>query len=64
MFGGFWLSLVALKHTDASFANTLGSTSPLFILPMAAIVLKEKISMKAGLGAAVAEGGVALILAG
>lgn len=64
VFGGFWLSLVALKYTDASFANTLGSTSPLFILPMAAIMLKEKISMKAGLGAALAIGGVALILAG
>lgn len=64
VFGGFWLSLVALKYTDASFANTLGSTSPLFILPMTAIALKEKISMKAGLGAALAVGGVALILAG
>jgi drug/metabolite transporter (DMT)-like permease len=64
VFGGFWLSLVALKYTDASFANTLGSTSPLFVLPLASIVLKEKISMKAGLGAALAVGGVALILAG
>ncbi len=64
VFGGFWLSLVALKYTDASFANTLGSTSPLFILPMAAIVLKEKISLKAGLGAVLAVGGVVLILAG
>ncbi len=64
VFGGFWLSLVALKYTDASFANTLGSTSPLFILPMAAIVFKEKISMRAGFGAVVAVGGVALMLIG
>lgn len=64
VFGGFWLSLVALKYIDASIANTLGSTTPLFILPMVAIMLKEKISMKAGLGAALAVGGVALVLAG
>ena len=64
VFGGFWLSLVALKYTDASIANTLGSTSPLFILPMAAVLLKEKISITAGVGAMVAVGGVALILAG
>lgn len=64
VFGGFWLSLLALKYIDASIANTLGSTTPLFILPMAAIMLKERISIRAGLGAALAVGGVALMLIG
>lgn len=64
VFGGFWLSLLALKYIDASVASTLNSTSPLFILPIVAILLKEKVSMKAVLGAAVAVGGVALIFMG
>ena len=62
--GGFWLSLVALKHIDASIAGPLNSTGPLFILPMASILLKEKLSLRAILGAAVAVAGVAMILTG
>jgi drug/metabolite transporter (DMT)-like permease len=64
VFGGFWLSLVSLKYIAASIASTLGSTAPLFILPIAAIMLRERITLKAGLGAALAVGGVALILIG
>ena len=64
VFGGFWLSLLSLKYMDASIANTLGSTTPLFILPIAAIMLKERISIRAGLGAAIAVGGVTLVLIG
>jgi drug/metabolite transporter (DMT)-like permease len=62
--GGFWLSLVALKHIDASIAGPLNSTGPLFILPMAWIIMKEKLSFRAILGAVVAVAGVALILRG
>ncbi len=64
VFGGFWLSLLALKYIDASVAGTLNATSPLFILPISAIMLKEKISRKAVLGTTVAVAGVALILLG
>ena len=64
VFGGFWLSLLALKYMDASVASTLNSTSPMFVLPMAAIMLKEKIPIRAVLGAAIAVGGVALIFMG
>lgn len=63
-FGGFWLFLVALKYIDASVATILNSTTPLFILPMAALFLKEKISLRAIIGAVVAVGGVALIFIG
>lgn len=62
--GGFWLSLVALKHIDAAIAGTLNATGPLFILPMSFVMMKEKLSLRAVLGAGVAVGGVALILAG
>jgi drug/metabolite transporter (DMT)-like permease len=64
VFGGFWLSLLSLKHLDASLAGALGSTAPLFVLPIAAILLGERISLKAGLATAVAVGGVALMLVG
>lgn len=64
VFGGFWLSLVALKHIDAAVAGPLNATSPLFILPMSFVWMKEKLSLRAVLGAGVAVGGVALILAG
>jgi len=64
VFGGFWLSLLALKHIDAAVAGTLNATGPLFILPMSALLMKERLSLRAVLGAGIAVGGVALILTG
>jgi drug/metabolite transporter (DMT)-like permease len=64
VFGGFWLSLLSLKYLDASLAGALGSTAPLFILPIATIMLGERISVKAGLATALAVGGVAIMLIG
>jgi drug/metabolite transporter (DMT)-like permease len=64
VFGGFWLSLVALKHIDASIAGALNATGPLFILPMSAVVMNEKITPRAVLGTGIAVGGVALLLRG
>lgn len=63
VFGGFWLSLVALKHIDAAIAGTLNATGPLFILPMSVAFMQEKLSFRAVLGTGVAVGGVALIFA-
>jgi drug/metabolite transporter (DMT)-like permease len=60
-FGGFWLSLVAIKHIDVSIANTLISTEPLFILPLAAIFLKERITFQALVGTLIAIPGVFLL---
>ena len=62
--GGFWLSLVALKHIDASIAGPLNATGPLFILPMSIVLMKEKLSRRTVLGTAIAVGGVALIFRG
>lgn len=64
IFGGFWVFLIALKYIGASVAATLNSTTPLFILPMTAFFLKEKVSLRAVLGAAVAVAGIALIFIG
>ncbi len=61
VFGGFWLFLLGLKYIDASIATILNSTTPLFILPLAAFILKEKISFREIIGATIAVSGVALI---
>jgi drug/metabolite transporter (DMT)-like permease len=64
IFGGFWLSLVALKYIDASLATILNSTEPIFILPLVALLLKEKITVRAMTGSFAAVVGVALIFTG
>ncbi len=57
---GTWLSIAALKYTHAAVAATLNSTSPLFILPLAALWLKEHVSWREVSGALAAVAGVGL----
>ncbi len=59
-FLGTWLSIVALKYTYAAVAATLNSTSPLFILPLAAFWLKEHVSLREIVGALAAVIGIGL----
>jgi drug/metabolite transporter (DMT)-like permease len=61
-FGGLWLSLVGLKLADASVAAVLNSTTPLFVLPLGAVILGERLSGLVVLGAVVAVAGVSLVL--
>ncbi len=58
---GIWLSLVALKHTDAGIASTLLSTVPILILPMVVFVQRVKISPRTMLGTVIAVAGIALL---
>ena len=62
-FGGFWLSLFAIEKTDVSVANTLNSTEPLFVLPIATFVLKETITVWVVIGSILAVLGIALLAA-
>ena len=64
IFGGFYLFIFALKYLNASVATVLNSTTPLFILPMTAFILKEKITPRTIIGATVAVCGIALIFVG
>ena len=57
---GIWFQQVSLKYTNAGIAQTLFSTSPIFVLPMV-VLLGEKISIRAVLGAFVALAGVGLL---
>jgi len=55
-----WLQQVALKLTSAAIAQTLMSTSPLFVLPFAAWT-GERVTVRAVAGAAVALVGIGLL---
>lgn len=57
---GIWLQQISLKFAPTGIAQTLLSTSPLFILPIA-IALGEKVSLRAVLGVFVAVGGIGLL---
>ncbi|MGI8932794.1 MAG: DMT family transporter [Phormidesmis sp.] len=57
---GIWLQQIALKYTAAGIAQSLLATSPLFVLPMAAL-LGDHISWRATVGAAIALSGVWLL---
>ena len=58
-FIGTWLSVLALKNTHTTVAAALNSTSPLFVLPLAAYIMREKISRRAIAGTAIAVIGIA-----
>lgn len=62
MFGGFWLSLFSIKYVTIGVASALSATEPLFVLPLAYILLKEKISIYEIVGALLSVFGVILII--
>ncbi len=53
--------MVSLKYMEASLSTVLIMTEPLFILPLTALLLKEKVSFRETAGALIAFSGVALI---
>lgn len=59
---GIWLQQLSLKYTVTGISQTLNATSPLFVLPIA-ILLGEKVSNRAWLGAVIAVVGVGLLMA-
>jgi drug/metabolite transporter (DMT)-like permease len=60
-FLGVWMSLVAADRAPIGVAQTLCSLSPIFLLPFAATIHKERISPRAILGAVIAVAGSALL---
>jgi drug/metabolite transporter (DMT)-like permease len=58
---GLVLMTYSQKHASIGVSNTLTSTAPLFALPLAILVRKERVSARAWIGTAVAVGGVALM---
>lgn len=60
-FGGFWLSLVAIKHLQVAVAGALNSTEPIFAIPLSLLVMKDRIKLRSVIGALAVVAGVALI---
>jgi uncharacterized membrane protein len=59
---GIWLSQVAIKHSDLAIATTLMTTCPLFAIPLVRVLYKHPIHGRALLGAAIAVGGIYLVV--
>ncbi|MEJ2634097.1 MAG: DMT family transporter [Calditrichia bacterium] len=60
-FLGVTLSLVSVKYTNTGIAATLMATVPVVMLPLVILIEKEKPTLRAVIGAAVAVAGVAII---
>lgn len=58
---GVWLSIVAVKYTEAGVAATLLATVPILLIPMEFVVHKRRPSMRAVIGTLLAVAGIALI---
>jgi drug/metabolite transporter (DMT)-like permease len=60
-FLGVSLSLAAVQYTETGVASTIMSIVPVLIIPPAILIFKERVSLRAALGAALAVMGVALL---
>jgi drug/metabolite transporter (DMT)-like permease len=63
-FGGFWLSMYSIANINIVLASVLGATEPLFVLPLAFFISKEKITMMELIGAILTVIGVIIIIKG
>lgn len=60
-FLGVWMSLKAVKHTEAGIAAAIMAMVPVIVIPLVIIFYKEKVSIRAVFGAILASGGVAIL---
>jgi drug/metabolite transporter (DMT)-like permease len=60
-FGGFWLSIVAIKFLQVAVASALNSTEPIFAIPLSLLIMKDRTNPRAILGSIAVVAGVALI---
>lgn len=60
-FLGVWMSLVAVHNTEAGIAASIIATVPVLVIPLVVLFYKEKVSMRAIIGAIVAIAGVAIL---
>lgn len=60
-FGGFWLSIVAIKHLPVAVASALNATEPIFAIPLSLILMKDRINLRSVVGSVAVVAGVALI---
>jgi drug/metabolite transporter (DMT)-like permease len=56
-----WLSLIAVQKAPLGIASTLTSLAPIFLLPVGAMLFKEKIGLRAIGGTLIAIIGTAML---
>jgi drug/metabolite transporter (DMT)-like permease len=59
---GVWTAMITLKYAPSGVGSALMSLSPIFMLPLTALVFGEKHTARAVVGTIVAVGGAALLL--
>jgi len=60
-FLGVWMTLVAVKHTQAGVVMAITSIVPVLVIPWVIIFYKEKVSLRALIGSLIAVTGVAIL---
>ena len=60
-FLGVWLSIVSIQLAPLGVASTLMSLNPIFLLPFAFIIFKERVSLRAVLGTLVSVAGIVIL---
>lgn len=60
-FLGITLSLISIANTSVGIASTLMSTVPVIMLPIGKFIFKDKITIKAIVGAVIAVAGIAIL---
>lgn len=60
-FLGVWMSLVSIRYTETGIAAAIMSTIPVLVIPLVIIFYKEKVSLRAILGAVITAAGVAIL---
>ncbi|MEM8885456.1 MAG: DMT family transporter [Planctomycetota bacterium] len=61
-FCGIGFMQAGIAWTDSAIASALHSTTPLFTLPIAVFILKERVTMLAALGSCLAVAGIAILI--
>jgi drug/metabolite transporter (DMT)-like permease len=60
-FLGVWLSIISIQLAPIGIASTLMSLNPIFLLPFAYWLFKERVSMRAVLGTLVSVAGIVIL---
>jgi drug/metabolite transporter (DMT)-like permease len=60
-FLGVWFSMLAFQYTSIAEATTLTATSPIFVIPLVILVLRQRVAWTGILGAVLAVIGVAIL---
>ena len=61
-YGGFLLSMLAIKQITVSLASVLGATEPIFVLLLAFLINHERVSKRELLGAVITISGLLIII--